>query len=943
MIVDSVDDRANFLERSEDSETKKALCEYVPQTTQGAILYTTRSRDIGIDLSPGKDPVMVHCLEFDEAQALLGKSLVSDTLEDDQFTLFERLDYLPLAIDQAAAYMIKRRKRVAEYLQLIQDDSTRSQVLSQKGYAHGRAERSSESIVSTWWVTFRSIKRENARAAELLAMMSLLDRHEIPVSIMQESDEGIFGFEEAIGLLEDFSLITTFSSVESCQERSLELLKQMTYDTRKPLVFGEMHWLVQESTKAWLSQPGGNAADTATKTLQRIARCFKVIPKNIKLCNLLYPHLNASLCHNSEMFETSKERFDDRPDDLGCRIVMLQELGQYLMLQTRFRQSERHIRLAMSISKTYLDDHHQCTLKSMELYGFIYSSTGRGEEALAIQGQVLRVREETLGYHHPETPKAVDDLGQLFILTGNLGEAERLLCRGLSGKQQNLSESRVDEQARRDLISTMDHLASVFVAQGEHRRALDLLNEAFQWVESGHDVYQECRWSVMNLLAKCYCQCGKYPEAHSFIEPVLERELVFFGDTHPYILHLRHQLVVLLWAEGRFDEAEELMMRVFEDWADCDNSDNPDRISALCNIGEMQYSRGKFEKAEITFKKSLHMVAEREQDWSRISTYSVDDIQQEICECLEFQGKLEEAKTYMFPSRQLHAPNREKSGEVDRLKEKGINTFAASHFGGSITTSMSKPVFPISSSGQDTSHTEQARTDLAYSLLDQGRYEEAHQLGLDTLAWAKRTYGWDDVRTQGWVLLLAFASESLGRLDESEDHWRQLIYWQNCHFKQNGTAVIQAHNAIAKLLTLRGDFEAAEQFCKKGLAIHPAHLQKMDPRLVVDTTFKLGINLMFQGKLEEAETELNLAYTHCIESFGRYDAFPIRCLGLLTIIAEKRGNYDRAEELYYWLGETLALPSDDREDFDDSASESDHDNGSLDWQTTYSDSSHNLE
>ena len=831
MVVDNLDDRAGFLERSEDSETKKALCEYVPQTAQGAIIYTTRSRDIGIDLSPSKDPIMVQCLKFDEAQELLGLSLVRETPWDDQFALFGSLDYLPLAIAQAASFMTKRRKKVAEYLNLIQDDSTRSQVLSQKGYFHGRTERSSESLVGTWWVTFRSIKRENARAAELLTIMSLLDRHEIPVSIMREPDEEIFDFEEAIRLLEDFSLITTFSSVNSRHEQALELLKE-TYDTKKSLVFGEMHRLVQESTKAWLSQPDGNAADTAMKTLQCIGRCFKLIPEKIKLCTLLYPHLNSSLCYNSDMFETSKQRFNDRPDEFHYRIFLLRQACQYSMLQTKYRQSERHIRLAMSICKTYLGDHHHSTLETMEQYGLVYCSIGKGEEACAIQAQVLRVREEVLGHHHPMTLKAVDQLGRLLTITGNFGEAERLLCRGLFGKQQNLLESREDEKSRRDLISTMTSLASVLVSQGEHQRALDLLSEALKLAESWDDVYQDCRWSVMKELAKCFCQCGKYQDAHSFIEPALEGHRVFFGDTHPLTLYLRRQQVELVWAEGRLNEAEELMMGLFDSWADFNDSDSPDRVGALCSIGKMQYSRGKFEEAEITFKRSLHMVVGRGKEWSSKSRYNVYDIQQDIRYCLEFQGKLEEAKSYMSPSRLIPAPDAGEPSEVERLKQKSRTMLAGSHFGESMAPSMSKLMVPIESSGENESCTESTTDDLITPLLRQGKFEEAHQLGLDKLALTKRTYGCDNHRTQVWVSLLAVTSENLGRLDESEHHWGQLLSWQNYKFQQQHFIIVQAHHGIAKLTALRGDFEAAEQACKRALAIHPAHLKTISPRLV---------------------------------------------------------------------------------------------------------------
>ena len=134
MVVDNVDDRAMFFEEDENGTTNKALIEYIPQSAKGSVIYTTRSRDVGIELSPDYDPIAVPSLDFSEAQSLLGKKITDSSTEDDQIALCEELAYLPLAISQAAAYMTKRRKRVADYLKLLGDDSTKAQLLSQKGY-----------------------------------------------------------------------------------------------------------------------------------------------------------------------------------------------------------------------------------------------------------------------------------------------------------------------------------------------------------------------------------------------------------------------------------------------------------------------------------------------------------------------------------------------------------------------------------------------------------------------------------------------------------------------------------------------------------------------------------------------------------------------------------------------------------------------------------------
>ena len=526
MVIDNVDERAGFLEGSEQIETNKALYDYIPQSARGSILYTTRSRDIGIDLSLDKDPIMVQCLGFDDARALLGESLVADAQKDDLLALFDHLDYLPLAISQAAAFMIKRRKRVADYLILLRDGSTRSQILSQKGHHHGRAERSSESVVSTWWVTFRSIKRENPRAAELLAMMSLLDRHEIPVSMLQDPNEGIFDFEEAIGLLKDFSLRTTFSGTTLCDEWALELLIQMTRN--QSLVFGEMHGLVQESTKTWLSQSEGNAAETATKTLFTMARCFDSNDKILTLCDLIYSHVNASATYYLSLFGVSREHSQECWYSIICK---LHNVSTYLLFRSRFEQCEQNALLVMRLCRMYLGEHDKTTLEKTRWYIIALCSSNKHEEARDIQSQVLHILERRLGHQDSQTLRSVSSLGQVLAGMGDLEGAEKLLRRSFLGQRENHLENPEDTELNDDLILVMAKLASVFMDQGEHQNALNLLDEALEFLEAWNatDGYLNSMYRLIMLqLAEFLCSVWQIPKcAHMYRTRIIRTSRVF--------------------------------------------------------------------------------------------------------------------------------------------------------------------------------------------------------------------------------------------------------------------------------------------------------------------------------------------------------------------------------------------------------------------------------
>ena len=129
--------------------------------------------------------------------------------------------------------------------------------------------------MSTWWITFKHLRKESPRSAELLAMMSLLDRQRIPLALLQGSSEDVFDFEKAIGVLEAFSLITTYAPTESCDKASMDLFFHRKGETNEPVLeLCDLHHLVQSSTLEWMSHPNNDGARIAAKTLKIVAHGF---------------------------------------------------------------------------------------------------------------------------------------------------------------------------------------------------------------------------------------------------------------------------------------------------------------------------------------------------------------------------------------------------------------------------------------------------------------------------------------------------------------------------------------------------------------------------------------------------------------------------------------------------------------------------------------------
>ena len=365
MIVDNVDDRVMFFE--DKSYKGKSLCEYIPQTSRGAILYTTRNREIGMDLDSDRDPVDVPSMNIEDARSLLGSKIRAQSTDAEQLELLEELVYLPLAITQAVACMIRRRKNVRQYLDSYRhSDSTRIRLLGQRFMYHGREARPLESVVTTWWISFNYIKSENPRAAGLLSIMSFLDRQGIPDSLLIEDGEDSFEFEEAVGLLDAFSLVT----------------RNATDDA------SNMHRLVQMATRAWLQEYEATAEGTATDALKLLALRFpNGTYENWSICAAYLPHADAILGY----------RFTERTKDLeAARAQLLLDTASYLRRQGRFGLAEMRSAESRDIRKNLYGIEHEETLSAIAEYAMTIHKRGNYEEAVRLQRLVLTGREKVV-------------------------------------------------------------------------------------------------------------------------------------------------------------------------------------------------------------------------------------------------------------------------------------------------------------------------------------------------------------------------------------------------------------------------------------------------------------------------------------------------------------------------------------------------------------------
>ncbi len=114
----------------------------------GSVLYTSRNRDVAVDLVG--NPISVPLMSVEEARMLLGERVRGASTEAEQDMLLIELDNLPLAIAQAASYMTKRRKTIPQYLKLLRDgEAAQLKLLAHDFFEVGREAAISNSVTVT--------------------------------------------------------------------------------------------------------------------------------------------------------------------------------------------------------------------------------------------------------------------------------------------------------------------------------------------------------------------------------------------------------------------------------------------------------------------------------------------------------------------------------------------------------------------------------------------------------------------------------------------------------------------------------------------------------------------------------------------------------------------------------------------------------------------------
>ncbi|MDJ0707627.1 MAG: toll/interleukin-1 receptor domain-containing protein [Leptolyngbyaceae cyanobacterium MO_188.B28] len=393
----------------DNAEHPELLTAFRPCQFQGRILLVSRAQtfdSLGIARS-----ISLQKMPADEAVAFLFKRAgreAGDSIEQEAAaTLASELDYLPLALEQAGAFILRRQLQFRTYLS--QYRKQRLDLLERQAPKVGNELQVSRSVRTTWTLNFEAVKSINPASAQLLYFSAFVAPESIPYELL-------IGGGASLG-----SLLAGALAVENKEKHFiisdlLEPLSQYSLIRVDPeLGSYTIHRLVQEGVKAEMNEESRHL--WAERTIEAVVRAFPNAEYgNWPLCDRLLPHARAAAHYQIESEITA---------------LLLDRTGDYLTKRGRYSEVEPLFQEALAIRKRLLGDEHLSVATSLNNLALLYENQLRYSEAAPLFQQALATYKRLLG-EHPAVALSFNNLASLYYKQGRYSEAAPLFQQALA-------------------------------------------------------------------------------------------------------------------------------------------------------------------------------------------------------------------------------------------------------------------------------------------------------------------------------------------------------------------------------------------------------------------------------------------------------------------------------------------------------------------------------
>lgn len=513
----------------DNADTPELLDPFVPLSPQGHVLVTSRAPSfaaIGAEAEPLKAPSTSEAVAF-----LLKRTGRTHTNDEEQRAANDiavELGSLPLALEQAGAYMVAQQASFTDYLAGYR---RRGLELLAKGSVE--AGTGHDPVAITWSMNITEVEKLSVASADILRAASFLAPNGIPDELF------LYGgakFSESLGKAVEGGDPLTIADL------ALPLLRYSLVERDPQTRTMNVHRLLQQVVQK-------SMRDTSEEASSRVASAMKVA----------FPWPAFETWHRCERLLAHLLVLENSSPETKPLASLLNSAARYLQHRARFKEAE------------------------------------------PLYQRSLALLERFCGNNHPHVATLLNNLGVLYVDSGNLAKAEPLHLRALA-----IREDLNDVQG---IAASMNNLAEVYRLQDRLDEAEPLYRHSLAIAERELGIFHPKVSILTNNLAILCGRQGKLTEAEGFYLRTLAIRERNFGADHPNIATVLNNLAGFYARTGSLEKAESLACRSVSILEGSLPEDHPHIATALRNLSLLYKDQNRDQEAADVEKRAEEMMA----------------------------------------------------------------------------------------------------------------------------------------------------------------------------------------------------------------------------------------------------------------------------------------------------------------------------------------------
>lgn len=582
----------------DNADSPKDLQDYLP-TGAGHVLITSRNQT----WSQVAAPLEIDVFTREESLEHLRRR-VPGLSEADADRVAQALGDLPLAIEQAGAWLQETGMKVDEYVEKLSSQPAATLAL-------GDTPSYPIPVVATWNVSFQRLRERSPAAVRLLQLLAFFAPEPVSLSML-------YG-DETVRCLVPYDDSLREKIMIGRLVRELNRFALAKVDQRDNSV--QVHRLVQAVLR---DQMDADERESTAHDVHRILLGARPRegdtddPENWPRYDEIWPHLVPSQADDCDEEQTRQLLIDrvrylwkrgefERALEVGHRLeeLWIAKLGSYdrQTLYLRFQianvvRSQGRYQDACDLDRAIIDDQrrvlpdpHPHTLMTAAGLAADLRALGNLQESLRMEQETYHRTRELFLEDHPRTLAAANNLAVALRHMGDFNGARRL-------DQETLDRRRaVLGPEHPYTLFSENNLALDMREAGEYVKSAELLRgtlESYQRV-LGHDLPETLR--TARSLAVSLRRAGVQGEARQLTEATYERYVQRFGPDSPDATACKLNLACDISAAGDKVKARELASEVLASYERELGAENPYTLIAANNLTTYMRRTGELAKA----------------------------------------------------------------------------------------------------------------------------------------------------------------------------------------------------------------------------------------------------------------------------------------------------------------------------------------------------------